>query len=210
MGISRISITQSRSGVRSPLLAHARPPEVARPNEQPLDLPAFLVAPQLAPFLGLRPLPTPPVRRTHLDALGRKRRTERVGVVRPIPDQPTGLLPRRSRPRAFSPTKGTVQSSTSSWTWEYPRGHTRSSRRPVLQSCSLPRGRVPLVNERVANRPCEDLDKLEEGSVGRCLVLSEKPRSGRYHTRYRWRPAAFRIKSVRPKAVKTIRSFSRS
>ncbi len=46
----------------------------------------------------------------------------------------------------------------------------------------------PLVNERVANRPFEDLDKLEEALVERCLALSGQPELLRGSTRYHWWP----------------------
>ncbi len=49
----------------------------------------------------------------------------------------------------------------------------------------------PLINERIANRPFEDLDELEGALVERCLVLSERPDLLlKGHTRYRWWPDA--------------------
>ncbi len=48
----------------------------------------------------------------------------------------------------------------------------------------------PLLNERVANRPFEDLGELEGALVERCLALSERPDLLRGHTRYRWWPEA--------------------
>ena len=48
----------------------------------------------------------------------------------------------------------------------------------------------PLVNERVANRPFEDLDELEGALVEQCLALSERPELLRGHTHYRWWPEA--------------------
>ena len=48
----------------------------------------------------------------------------------------------------------------------------------------------PLLNERVANRPFEDLDELEGALVERCLALSERPDLLRGHTRYCWWPEA--------------------
>ena len=48
----------------------------------------------------------------------------------------------------------------------------------------------PLVNERVANRPFEDLDELEGALVERCLALSERPDLLRGHTSYSWWPEA--------------------
>jgi hypothetical protein len=42
----------------------------------------------------------------------------------------------------------------------------------------------PLVNERIANRPFEDLDELEGALVERCLALSKRPDLVRGHTRY--------------------------
>jgi hypothetical protein len=47
-----------------------------------------------------------------------------------------------------------------------------------------------LVNERVANRLFEDLDKLEEALVERCLALSEQPALLRGSTRSHWWPEA--------------------
>ena len=46
----------------------------------------------------------------------------------------------------------------------------------------------PLVNERIANHPFEDLDELEGALVERCLALSEHPDLLRGHTRYYWWP----------------------
>src|SRR5918998_2491626 len=83
--------------LRPPLVAHHQPTEVPEPGEQPLYLPAPLVAPELAPVLGLRLLAVPPVRRDHLYAPLSENRVERVGVVGPIPDQPLGLLAREAR-----------------------------------------------------------------------------------------------------------------
>jgi hypothetical protein len=74
----------------SSLVADHQPPEIAQPSEEPLDLPAPLVAPELAPVLGLRPPPVPAVRGDHLDALRSEGRVERIGVVRPVPDQALG------------------------------------------------------------------------------------------------------------------------
>jgi transposase len=49
----------------------------------------------------------------------------------------------------------------------------------------------PLANERIANRPFEDLDELEGALVERCLLtLSERPDLLRGHTSYRWWPVA--------------------
>ncbi len=48
----------------------------------------------------------------------------------------------------------------------------------------------PLVNERVANCPFEDLGELEGALVERGLALSERPDLLRGHTRYRWWPEA--------------------
>ncbi len=48
----------------------------------------------------------------------------------------------------------------------------------------------PLLNERVANRPFEDLGELEGALVERCLALPERPDLLKGHTRYRWWPDA--------------------
>lgn len=48
----------------------------------------------------------------------------------------------------------------------------------------------PLVNERVAKRPFEGLDELEEALAERCLALSEWPGLIRGCTRDRWWPDA--------------------
>src|SRR4028119_1498731 len=51
-----------------PLVAHHQPPEVTQPSEQPLDLPAPLVASELATVLCLGLLPVPSMRSEHLYA----------------------------------------------------------------------------------------------------------------------------------------------
>jgi hypothetical protein len=61
--------------------AHRYPPEVMEPREQPLDLPAALVAAELPPVLRPRLLPVLAVRRDQLDALLCQFLVERVGVV---------------------------------------------------------------------------------------------------------------------------------
>ena len=48
----------------------------------------------------------------------------------------------------------------------------------------------PLVNERVANRLFEDLDRLEEALVERCVALLEQTDLIRSYTLYHWWPDA--------------------
>jgi hypothetical protein len=64
-----------------------------KPREKPLDLPSPLVAPELAPVLGLLLFPAVPVRSDHLDALPKQGLIQRVGgVVGFVSDQALGLL----------------------------------------------------------------------------------------------------------------------
>src|SRR4051812_42075564 len=79
--------------LRLPLVADDEPPGVAEPGERPLDLPAPLVPPQYPPVLRLRSLPLPTMRRDHRDPAPRQPRVQRVGVVRPIADEPFGHRP---------------------------------------------------------------------------------------------------------------------
>jgi len=61
-----------------PVEAHRHTAEVVEPREQPLDLPAAAVAPELPPVLRWRFRPVRPVRRDQLDTLLFKLRVERV------------------------------------------------------------------------------------------------------------------------------------
>src|SRR5215212_1154800 len=78
--------------IHPPLVAHHQPPEVREPGEQPLDLPAPLVAPELATVLGFPLLPVPTVRRYHLYAPFFESPIQRVRIVGPVSDQPLGFL----------------------------------------------------------------------------------------------------------------------
>lgn len=72
--------------------AHRDAAEVLKSCERPLDLPAPLVAPQLAAVLCRRLLPVRLVRRDQLYALLGLLLVERVGVVSMVPGQSFGPL----------------------------------------------------------------------------------------------------------------------
>jgi hypothetical protein len=78
--------------VHPPLVAHHQPPGVREPSEQPLDLPAPLVAPELATVLGFPLLPVPTVRRYHHYAPFFESPIQRVRIVGPVFDRPLGFL----------------------------------------------------------------------------------------------------------------------
>ncbi len=46
----------------------------------------------------------------------------------------------------------------------------------------------PLSNEGVANRHFEEIEKLEEALVERCVALCDQPEIIRSYTRYHWWP----------------------
>src|ERR1051325_9317903 len=72
--------------------AHSDAAKVLKPGEQPLDLPAALVAPQLPSVLRPRLLPVRLVRRDQLDASFSQLLVQRAGVVSLVADQSFGSL----------------------------------------------------------------------------------------------------------------------
>src|SRR5215469_7231565 len=74
------------------LIAHIEPTKVAQPGEQSLDLPPALVAAQRAAILCLWPLASPPMRSNQLDALPSEIPIHRVGIIRPVTNQPLRWL----------------------------------------------------------------------------------------------------------------------
>src|SRR5581483_2503352 len=83
-------------------ITHQNPPVVLQPSEQPLDFPAPLVAPQLPPVLGLRPLAVALVRRNHLNVECLQLRIQRVRVVCLVADQSFGLLIHKALDKSFA------------------------------------------------------------------------------------------------------------
>lgn len=68
-----------------------------QPSEEPLDLPAPLVTPELALVLGLFLLPVLAVWGDHIDAFLGEHFVEWIGAVGSVPDQPLGLLVQEAR-----------------------------------------------------------------------------------------------------------------
>jgi hypothetical protein len=82
------------------LVAVHEPPASHHPGEQPLDVPAATVAPELAEILRLPP-PARMMRRDHLDTHRRELRVERVAVVGGVADELLGELLDEARLQRF-------------------------------------------------------------------------------------------------------------